>query len=465
MARGISLIKRITFVVLALLCTSRLSSAQSLTAQLPTSNALEVVNKRGGIDVELTDKADVSITIVTMGIESKNPPVLIDRSEDLLSIRIDESFAGRVQLSLRIPVRTKLKMTTMTGELDLRGFPVSLAAQTESGNIRLVVQKRANATLSAETEKGAIELLSVPIQEGQNRQTANERSFRQTLGSGASQITLRSVSGNITVAQIEPTEQNVKANQNVAPTLSSKTAQTPTVKTSPVISGGEDMLLVDSQAVTLNVRVVDRGTGHGISGLTQEDFAIQENDVKQQITHFESSTRPFDLILLIDLSGSTRDVIDTIRKSAVRFVDATRPVDRIAIITFARSNTIVSDLTNDHDLLRSRINAIDTSPGDTKLYDALDFAVEFANKNGVESRRRSIVLLSDGLDGTLPSVRGDGSAIKYKDILDKTLEFEGVIISMWLNTEYESLSDEDTQEEDFDTGHDRMKELAETGGG
>jgi VWFA-related protein len=40
-----------------------------------------------------------------------------------------------------------------------------------------------------------------------------------------------------------------------------------------------------------------------------------------------------------------------------------------------------------------------------------------------------------------------------------------VLYSLWLNTEYESLSPLDTQPEAFDAGHDRMKEMAETGGG
>jgi Ca-activated chloride channel family protein len=44
-------------------------------------------------------------------------------------------------------------------------------------------------------------------------------------------------------------------------------------------------------------------------------------------------------------------------------------------------------------------------------------------------------------------------------------EFDGVLYSLWLNTYYEALNPKDTQPEAFDTGHDRMKELAESGGG
>ena len=41
-------------------------------------------------------------------------------------------------------------------------------------------------------------------------------------------------------------------------------------------------------------------------------------------------TMPFNLVLLIDLSGSVRDKINLIKKSAWRFVQATRPDDKVA---------------------------------------------------------------------------------------------------------------------------------------
>ena len=86
-------------------------------------------------------------------------------------------------------------------------------------------------------------------------------------------------------------------------------------------------------------------------------------------------------------------------------------------------------------------------------------------KSTSRSRRNAVVVMSDGLDGTLPSVNGDGSALGYTEILSQVREFDGVLYSIWVDTEYESLSDKDTQPEDFDAGHDRMAEMADAGGG
>jgi VWFA-related protein len=227
-----------------------------------------------------------------------------------------------------------------------------------------------------------------------------------------------------------------------------------------------DVIRVDSQLVTLNISVIDRGTNRGLMGLNQSDFKLFEDNQEQRIVQFESSSAPFDLVLLIDLSGSTKEVLKLIRAAAQRFVSAARPADRIAVITFAGEPQVVSELTADRELLRQRIETIDTARGDTKLYDATNFAMAELLKQAKNARRTAIVLMSDGLDGTIPGISGQqGSATPYRETLRNIQEFDGVLYTLWLNTEYEAMSPLDTQPEAFDTGYDRMKEMADAGGG
>ena len=243
-------------------------------------------------------------------------------------------------------------------------------------------------------------------------------------------------------------------------------AGTPADKAENVEITEGDVIRVDSQLVTLNVSVVDRSTSRGLAGLLQSDFQLFEDGQEQRIVQFESSSAPFDLVLLIDLSGSTKEVVKLIRAAALRFVNAARPADRIAVIAFAGSATIVSGLTGDRDLLRQRIESMDTARGDTKLYDAVNFTMSQIKKDANNPRRSAIVVMSDGLDGTIPGISGQvGSQISYRDTLRNIQEFDGVLYTLWLNTEYEAMSPEDTQPEAFDAGHDRMKEMAEAGGG
>jgi VWFA-related protein len=200
-------------------------------------------------------------------------------------------------------------------------------------------------------------------------------------------------------------------------------------------------------------------------GLTQSDFRLFEDGIEQRLLQFESASAPFDLILLIDVSGSTRDVVKLIRAAALRFVDAARPSDRIGIISFAGHPTVISPVTLDREVLRQRVNAIDTATGDTKAYDALDFSLNNLLKSTKNTRRTAIVMMSDGLDGSIPGVQGDGSKLPYGEMLSRVREFDGVLYTLWLNTEYEAMNPLDTQPEAFDMGNEQMKEIAEAGGG
>jgi hypothetical protein len=65
----------------------------------------------------------------------------------------------------------------------------------------------------------------------------------------------------------------------------------------------------------------------------------------------------------------------------------------------------------------------------------------------------------------MPNVTGNGSALPYEELRNRAQEFDGVIYTIWTSTEYEAFSPEDIQPETFDLAHDRMRELAEAGGG
>ena len=83
-------------------------------------------------------------------------------------------------------------------------------------------------------------------------------------------------------------------------------AGTPDDKPENVEIGEGDIIRVDSQLVTLNISVIDRSTSRGLAGLVQSDFRLFEDGQEQRVVQFESSSAPFDLVLLIDLSGSTK---------------------------------------------------------------------------------------------------------------------------------------------------------------
>src|SRR5712672_1967038 len=162
---------------------------------------------------------------------------------------------------------------------------------------------------------------------------------------------------------------------------------------------GLDTIRVDTDLVNLSVSVINRKAVSGASHLEQADFAVFDNGSPQQISFFASVDAAFDLVLLLDLSGSTSDKIGLIRKSAKRFVDAGRPNDRIAILTFTSEIQMVSRLTSDHDALKKSIDDIEKPFGGTNFWDALRFVLEhIVGQSRIENRRSALVVMTDGVD-------------------------------------------------------------------
>lgn len=200
-----------------------------------------------------------------------------------------------------------------------------------------------------------------------------------------------------------------------------------------------ETLRIDTDLVNLNVSVFSRDVSQTTAALQQKEFAVFENGAPQEISFFAAAETPFDLVLLLDLSGSTVDKIGLIRKSAKRFVDAARTGDRIAIVTFTADIQVVSRLTLDHTALRKSIDDIDRPSGGTNFWDALRFVVEHVLvQSRAENRRSAVVVMTDGLDNALPDILGDGSATHFDDLLKIVGRSDSIVLPIYLDTEKES---------------------------
>jgi VWFA-related protein len=445
---------------------SQFQDQEGIRIDVPADGQVRIENRFGSVRTEVWNQKYVLVSAtIEGGVTFKRSPVVIQTRDKLLSVSIVRTPVDPqavVHLMVRIPATVQADVITSKGEIALTGLPVAVSLKTDSGNVIAELPQPLNADISARTLGGVIRSeLDVPLSDG-------GRSLRRRLGVADRVLRVNTETGQISLFVAGQFSSPVQ--ESAAPTLIGVDKPTSGVGTPANSSQTEDVsegdiIRVDSQLVSLNMSVINRETNRGVFGLTQNDFQLFENGVEQSIVRFDASSAPFDLVLLIDLSGSTRDVVNLIRAAALRFVNAARPSDRIAIITFAGQPTLVSPPTLDRERLRQRIETIDTASGDTKLYDATNFALQRVAGSS-SSRRTAIVLMSDGLDGTVPGVSGQtGSALTFKELISRVQEFDGVLYTLWLNTYYEALHPSDTQPEAFDTAHDQMKELAEAGGG
>lgn len=168
----------------------------------------------------------------------------------------------------------------------------------------------------------------------------------------------------------------------------------------------DEVLKVNTSLVQLNVGVVDR-QGRAITNLSRGDFSVYEDGVLQPITDFEPNTAPFSLVLLLDLSGSTQSFRPTLKQSAYRFLDALSPNDRVAVVTFNEDVKTRVNFTNDFRKAAKAIEYVE-GKGETHLYKALDYALGILAQEG--SRRKAIVVLTDGLDTQMKGVDRSSAA-------------------------------------------------------
>ena len=467
--------------------SGRADEAGYLTLALPAGGEVLIENRRGGVSVEVWGEDYMALAAEPAGAASAGPskrgarrklPVSIERTDSTLSIKVMPAAAAAratpVDLRARVPSRARLKVYTSEGALDIRGVPASIVAQTISGELRLSMPAGADAQVTAQSLNGAVTLGEGVEARGGPRVVRGK--FQGRWGSGASAVNLFSGRGPISVSAL-PRSDAPRASAGPGAAAPPRRADEltggafaerpapPQAAETPQEVDEDEVVRVESDLVTLNVSVAHRATGRGLTGLSAPDFRLFEDGVEQQIEHFESANAPFDLLLLLDLSGSTAKVTGTIRAAARSFVGATRPQDRVAVVAFAADVAVVAPMTSDRRLLLSAIDRMEAPKGDTRLYDSLAAAMDYANRAGEPSRRRALILMSDGLDSSLPNVDGEGSALEYEELRSRVQEFEGVLYTVWTSTEYEAFSPLDIQPETFDLVRDRMEELAEAGGG
>src|SRR6266446_6604501 len=209
--------------------------------------------------------------------------------------------------------------------------------------------------------------------------------------------------------KVDSTSSNVNTPQSNQPQKSS----------AEEVSEG-DVVRVETQLVTVPAVVTDRN-GHPLNALRAENFVVFEDGKPQHLTNFTTTEAPFEIALLLDTSGSTRDELGLIRGAANAFINALRPGDRVGIVAFKNAPRngsplatveILSGLSSDRQALRAAIENLGTSNG-TPFYDGLGRVADqvFRDPPREEMRgRRAVVALTDGVDSSSDSGYEDARA-------------------------------------------------------
>ena len=189
------------------------------------------------------------------------------------------------------------------------------------------------------------------------------------------------------------------------------------------------MIKVETELVTIPVTVLDR-QGHFMTGLQQSDFKITEDGKSQEIAYFNTTEQPFTVVLLIDVSNSTKFKIDEIQNAAIAFIDQLKQNDRVMVISFDENVNVLSEPTSDRRQLYDAIRRANFDGG-TSLYEAVDFAIN-RRLSRIEGRK-AVVLFTDGVDTTSKNAT-------YQSTVRDAEELDATIYPVYYNT-YNYLND------------------------
>ncbi len=237
-----------------------------------------------------------------------------------------------------------------------------------------------------------------------------------------------------------------------------------------------DAIRLEARLINLNVKATDRN-GRSLSTLKREDFRIQEDGVEQQIFYFEPVSAPINVVLLLDLSGSTRDNRDVMIKTAKNFIDSLGAQDRIAIAAFTRKFILASDFTADKKELKKSVEKMKKISGGTAFYDGMWTTLDLLRR--VKDSRKAIVVLTDGVDESLLREDSEPSDHSFDELLARVSEEDATIYPIYLNREEAELTrelkDPDTTERRRErierrltpnlTAHRQIEQLAEESAG
>src|SRR5947199_4442917 len=148
--------------------------------------------------------------------------------------------------------------------------------------------------------------------------------------------------------------------------------------------------------VKADAYVYDRQTRAPILGLQASDFAVFDEEQRCEIAHFGDESGPVDLLFLLDVSGSVREVLPQVAEATSDALSVLQPGDRAAVMAFSKRTVTTQPLTSDFDAVAEGIReATRVRIGlDTDINQALWSAADYLHRS-TGTWRRAILIVTD----------------------------------------------------------------------
>lgn len=182
------------------------------------------------------------------------------------------------------------------------------------------------------------------------------------------------------------------------PRLKPKPTPTP-----PEFFGEGEKIIVDTELVTLNVRVIDRNN-RPIGDVKESDFHVFEDGVEQPVEFFTREEVPVSYGLAVDNSGSLRSQLQSVIDAGKTIINSNKPGDETFLVRFISSDKIetLQDFTSSMELLLDALDNMYIEGGQTAVIDAVFLSAEriaeYKKGDDNDRRRRALIVVTDGED-------------------------------------------------------------------
>jgi VWFA-related protein len=441
----------------AMATTTTTASAQGLERELSATekSTVSIRNRNGRVIVTASDEQKgISIKASSPGLPVNESDVVSVIKGNTVEIDVSSRREqDRIDLVVRVPARARVKVMSEAGAVEVVGNLASAEVSTNTGTISTDVPVDAvqlNLLWEASRPRyfSEVELPKVKEKRGGVFEISGRLGDKKAKRDDRVELKLTTERGVI-IFNVDPSmvpsdlrerplteavraivregDSNlVDAIRKVSPRYFGDYAKTlPPPKETPSLVARRPLNIVatpaGAQSMRLNVNVTDLH-GRALSGLKSSDFSVFENGQERTVTSVEPANAPFNLVLLLDVSGSIEEHINFIRKAARNFINTVGPQDRISIISFRDDIQVISDFTTDHALLSERLKDIDAG-GPTALYDALGYTLVEQLKQ-LRGERTAIVIMSDGDDNK--------SFVPFGAVLDAVVESGALIYPLYV---------------------------------
>lgn len=399
------------------------AGAQDLKRDLALAEgaSLVVSNRHGRVTITTVDSGFALTAKSPNGVSSD------EVSYSGSSIGVSPATAGkRIDVAITVPHRVKLRIETDTGAIDVFGDPAEVTARTDTGTIAVDVplddlKYKLEWTEARPRYLADIDLEKVKERSAGRFEITGSHRADPTAVKDPSRVSLKlSTARGIILLNVPPNEVTsdlrerpltnaakaiiksgdsllMEAIRRAAPRYFGDYARTlPPIRTEPTFTAAKPRVgIPDADIKTAFVRVTDL-KNRAIPGLKASDFEVVEDGRQRDIVSITRSEAPFNLVLLLDVSGSVENYVDFIRKAARSFVETLGRDDRVAIVIFNEDVKLLSSFTTDKGQLSESLDTFDAGGG-TAFYDALAYTVADTLRP-LRGGRTAIVILTDGDD-------------------------------------------------------------------